>query len=189
MTDQGIKSRPIYAALRRDPSGRRHLYVSAGAEPPPPALCDGPLEGWSVGPPTAEGTRTPPEREGERRFRSASQLKATLARRLATERMGLRLYAEGPEDFLWDVFGIAQEHGLGRQEVFLKQAGTLARRVQCVHCKTLNEGVSTTIVRCAGCGANLFVRDHFSRRLSAFQGVKVDAEQPGDVPPAERAYP
>ena len=103
--------------------------------------------------------------------------------------MGLRLYAEGPEDFLWDVFGIAQDHGLGRSEVFLKQSGTLARRVQCVHCKTFNEGVTTTIVRCAGCGANLFVRDHFSRRLSAFQGVKIDAEQPGDVPQAERAYP
>ena len=28
----------------------------------------------------------------------------------------------------------------------------------------------------------LFVRDHFSRRLGAFQGVCIDAETPGDVP-------
>lgn len=189
MTDQGIKSRPVYAALRRDPSGRRHLYVSAGSEAPPAALNEGSLESWTVAPATAEGTLARPAGEGERRFRSASHLMATLARRLAHERMGLRLYVEGPEDFLWDVHGIAQSHGLGRQEVFLKQSGTLARRVQCVHCKTFNGDVATTIVRCAGCGANLFVRDHFSRRLSAFQGVKIDAEQPGDVPPAERAYP
>lgn len=189
MTDQGIKSRPIYAALQRDSSGRRHLYISAGSGPPPEALGPDGLESWTVAPTSCEGTLRRPGREGERRFRSARQLMETLERRLASERMGLRLYAEGPEDFLWDVYGIAQAQGLGRQEVFLKQSGSLARRVQCVHCKTFNEGVTTTIVRCAGCGANLFVRDHFSRRLSAFQGVKVDAEQPGDVPQAERAYP
>lgn len=189
MIDQGIKSRPTYEALRRDPTGRRHLYLCAGEGPAPDALSDGPLESWTVAPAAAEGTLRRPQDEGERRFRSSRQLLDTLGRRLASERMGLRLYAEGPEDFLWDVFGIAQDHGLGRSEVFLKQSGTLARRVQCVHCKTFNEGVTTTIVRCAGCGANLFVRDHFSRRLSAFQGVKIDAEQPGDVPQAERAYP
>ena len=37
---------------------------------------------------------------------------------------------------------------------------------------------------CPGCGRSLFVRDHFSRRLGAFQGVCVDAETPGDVPEA-----
>ncbi|MGX5773844.1 dimethylamine monooxygenase subunit DmmA family protein [Methylorubrum zatmanii] len=189
MTDQGIKSRPIYATLHRDSSGRRHLYVSAGSGPPPDALAQDDLESWTVAPTTCEGTLPRPEGAGERRFRSTRHLMETLGRRLAGERMGLRLYVEGPEDFLWDVYGVAQAHGLGRQEIFLKQSGTLARRVQCVHCKTFNEGVTTTIVRCAGCGANLFVRDHFSRRLSAFQGVKIDAEQPGDVPKAERAYP
>ena len=35
---------------------------------------------------------------------------------------------------------------------------------------------------CPGCGRALFVRDHFSRRLGAFQGVCIDAETPGEVP-------
>jgi dimethylamine monooxygenase subunit C len=35
---------------------------------------------------------------------------------------------------------------------------------------------------------NLFVRDHYSRRLGAFQGVCVDAEVPGDVPAVEDLY-
>ena len=33
MIDQGIKSRPTYEALRRDPTGRRHLYLCAGEGP------------------------------------------------------------------------------------------------------------------------------------------------------------
>lgn len=50
------------------------------------------------------------------------------------------------------------------------------------------EGVTTSIVTCTGCGAPLFVRDHFSRRLAAFMGVQVDAEVPGEVPEAEELY-
>jgi hypothetical protein len=34
----------------------------------------------------------------------------------------------------------------------------------------------------------LLVRDHYSRRLAAFQGVCIDAEVPGDVPPVEEAF-
>jgi hypothetical protein len=47
------------------------------------------------------------------------------------------------------------------------------------------EGARMTIITCPGCGASLFVRDHFSRRLAAFMGVKVDAEVPGDIPVPE----
>jgi hypothetical protein len=33
------------------------------------------------------------------------------------------------------------------------------------------------------------VRDHYSRRIGAFQGVNVDAEVPGNVPPTQELYP
>jgi hypothetical protein len=36
---------------------------------------------------------------------------------------------------------------------------------------------------------NLLVRDHYSRRLGAFQGVCIDAEVPGELPPAEEIFP
>jgi hypothetical protein len=42
--------------------------------------------------------------------------------------------------------------------------------------------VKTNIVKCAHCGTNLLVRDHYSKRLAAFQGVCVDAEVPGELP-------
>jgi hypothetical protein len=44
------------------------------------------------------------------------------------------------------------------------------------------DDVKETIAVCPGCGSSLQVRDHFSRRLAAFMGVKVDAETPGNIP-------
>ena len=54
--------------------------------------------------------------------------------------------------------------------------------MQCVHCKGITEDVTTDPFQCAHCGLHLFVRDHYSRRMAAFQGVRVDAEDPGNVP-------
>ena len=102
--------------------------------------------------------------------------------------MGFRLYAIGTEPFLWTVSNLAQEAGLTREEVRLFARGSAARRVFCNHCRTITPGVTTNIVLCSGCGASLFVRDHFSRRLNAFAGVQVDAEVPGEVPPLEILY-
>ena len=79
--------------------------------------------------------------------------------------------------------------GLSAPEIHLTHVGSLRRRVICVHCRTVTEDVTTSIVVCLGCAAHLFVRDHFSRRLGGFQGVQVDAEVPGEVPAAEQAYP
>lgn len=190
MGDQGIKSRPIYDPLRIDPSGLRHLLVvDAPSYPVEPLAAEAAeLEVWTVVPRDCESVIGAFAQKGRRNFRSSQHLLERLVRRLANERMGLRLYAAGREGFLWDVFGAAQRAGMGKQEVFLSHQGSKARRVLCVHCRTFNDGVSTTIVRCGGCGAHLFVRDHFSRRLSAVMGVKVYAEVPGDVPPAEQAY-
>lgn len=190
MIDQGIKSRPVYERLKIDSTGLRHLLVTDAAaflSDPFVAGAQG-LEVWSVGSREAEGVTARPMTEKGRNFRSVQQMLDRLAKRLEHEQMGLRLYAAGQEGFLWDVHGIAQRAGMGKREIFLTHFGSQARRVHCVHCQTFNERVTTTIVRCDGCGANLFVRDHFSRRLSAFMGVKVDAEVPGDVPSAERAY-
>ncbi|MBB2965028.1 dimethylamine monooxygenase subunit DmmA family protein [Methylobacterium sp. R2-1] len=192
MIDQGIKSRPQYEPLRLDPTGKRHLLLVAEPDHRPEGFeTKAPtIETWIVVPRDAEGAAgiPLPGEDGPRRFRSLRQMLDCLGPRLAQERMGLRLYATGREDFLWDVDGIARRAGMGKGEVQLSHAGSLARRVYCVHCRTYNEGVTMTIARCEGCGAHLFVRDHFSRRLSAFMGVKVDAEVPGDVPSAEQAY-
>ncbi len=114
---------------------------------------------------------------------------ANLRHRLRRAPVGLRLYAIGTEAFLWDVHNLSREAGLGQGEIFLTHAGSLRRRVYCTHCKTMNEDVTTSVVACVGCGAALFVRDHFSRRLAAFMGVAVNAENPVELPETEVLYP
>jgi hypothetical protein len=194
MSDQGIKSRPKYQPIAPDPAGRHHLLVIEGAEVPAGALAAGvsasAFEVWTVAHRSAiPGAPVMEEAAGAvRSFRAVPHLLSALEERLGRERMGLRLYGAGTEPFLWDVFGIAQAAGLGRQEAAFAHVGTKARRIFCVHCRSVMEGVTTSIATCSGCGAALFVRDHFSRRLAAFMGVQVDAEVPGEVPEAEELY-
>lgn len=195
-----IKSRPVYRPLALDPSGARHLLLADRPGLPPDAVSGAAALGatgaeiWTLaadsralaGPAVhaaSDGLRV------RRAFRSRVLMLERLAHRLAAERMGLRLYAIGTEDFLWDVRNLAAAHGMGAEEVHLTHHGSRRRRVICVHCRTVTNGVTTTIVTCGGCGAQLFVRDHFSRLLGGFQGVQVDAEAPGEVPAAEIAYP
>ncbi len=56
-------------------------------------------------------------------------------------------------------------------------------------CKGFTENVTTSPVRCSHCGLNFCVRDHYSRRLGAFQGVCIDAEVPGEAPAPEEIFP
>jgi hypothetical protein len=182
------KSRPLYRALRLDACARAHLVVTDLADAP--AL--GELSGAQLDICTVKtiAPGIPAPRHGHiRAFRAAAELLAYLAHRLRGEAVGLRLYAVGSEAFIWDARNIGLAAGLAEAEIQTVQAGSLRRRVYCTHCKTMTEDVTTGIVACRGCGAALLVRDHFSRRLAAFMGVKVDAEVPGEVPAAAVMYP
>ena len=195
MLIQGIKSRPCYEPLRWDATGTRHLLLIDQETIPAGAIAEdssmlASIERWSV-------TRldTDPHAQGDnqhssmRRFQSKEHLLSQLPARLKNEIMGLRLYVIGTEDFLWDIAGVARQAGLGEQEIHLTHAGSKRRRVYCAHCRALNQDITKNICVCTGCGAHLFVRDHFSRRLAAYMGVQVDAEVPGMLPPIEEIYP
>ncbi|VVN34135.1 hypothetical protein PS645_04990 [Pseudomonas fluorescens] len=99
--------------------------------------------------------------------------------------MGTRLYLAGSESFLGSAMQVATHFDLNRDEVLREHSGTLVRRVWCVHCDTYTENVTQRVYVCPGCGVTLVVRDHYSRRLAAFQAVKADAEVPGELPEAE----
>jgi len=192
MSDQAIRSRPVYAPISRDPAGRSHLLLLACRQVPASALAEGVSvtdfdERWAI---EAHSKAIPPALPGEtvHGFRSASHMMIALRRRLAQEHMGFRLYAIGTESFLWEVAGAAGTAGMGRQEYRLFAAGSAARRLFCVHCRTVTEGVTANLATCSGCGAQLFVRDHFSKRLNAFMGFQIDAEVPGETIPVEELY-
>lgn len=196
-----IKSRPVYERLSLDPAGRRHLVL--GDAPRPLAeVIDGtdgttaPLGYWTVaatsgvdGQPALQPAFGNAAGLEQRAFRAVPHLLDRLSHRLARETVGLRLYAVGEEGFIWDVARLAREAGMETAECRTAHAGSLRRRVFCVHCKTLTEGATTSLKACDGCGAPLVVRDHFSRTHAAFMGVQADAEAPGELPPVEEIFP
>jgi len=182
-------NRPRYTPIAPDLRGRAHLLVAdhldVGADvfAPGVTLADYP-ERWGI----VAHARVLPEPlpgVGVKHFRSAAHLLALLRHRLAAETMGLRIYAVGREPFVWDVAQAATEAGMGRDEMQLFATGQPVRRVSCVHCRHINQDVTTTLVTCAGCGVTLSVRDHFSRAHNTWMGVQCDAEIPGELPAVE----
>lgn len=112
-----------------------------------------------------------------------------LRKLLAEATMTTQLYLAGTEGLIGKVIAEALAAGLHPDAIQSEHRGPVARRMQCVHCKGMTEEVTTDPFTCAHCGLTLFVRDHFSRRLGAFQGVCVDAEAPGDIPPTKEIAP
>ncbi|MCV2871980.1 hypothetical protein OEZ71_06695 [Defluviimonas sp. WL0050] len=111
-----------------------------------------------------------------------------IQRVLSDAHMGLQIYLAGTEGLMGRAMSAALAAGLPLAAIQTEHRGSVARRMQCVHCKGITEDVTTDPFVCAHCGLNLFVRDHFSRRIGAYQGVCVDAEDPGEVPPQKELY-
>jgi hypothetical protein len=107
---------------------------------------------------------------------------AALGEKLFRSQMGTRVYAAGSEPLIGSAVQRAMRFGIDHRSMRTEHRGSLKRRVQCVHCKGMIEDVTVSPVQCTHCGLFLTVRDHYSRRLAAFQGVRVDAEVPGDIP-------
>ncbi len=106
-----------------------------------------------------------------------------LRRVLQDAHMGMQIYLAGTEGLMGQGQSEVMAAGLPHDAVQMEHRGPTLRRVQCVHCKGITENVATDPFECTHCGLNLFVRDHYSRRIAAFQGVNIDAEEPGNVPP------
>jgi predicted RNA-binding Zn-ribbon protein involved in translation (DUF1610 family) len=194
------KSRPVYAGLKIDPHARQHLFALEGEGIH--ALLD---QAATLEPgilarahvlcvPHGSDTTAPEARLralGLRDFWQAPTIPTLLPRltaQLAGARMGLRLYAAGTEGFIAQVVQVAMQLEIDPASIRTEHRGSLARRVQCVHCKGITEAVRESPFPCSHCGLVLLVRDHYSRRIGAFQGVNVDAEAPGTAPAPEELY-
>jgi predicted RNA-binding Zn-ribbon protein involved in translation (DUF1610 family) len=196
-----IKSRPVYRGLAIQPHARRHLFALEGegalalAEQ---ATLAGPsfLESSSIlyvahgSQPRAHGAMLQNLRPQD--FWEAPTVPTLLTRlraTLATATMGTRLYVAGTEGFIGQAMQVAMELGVDPGSIITEHRGSLARRVQCVHCKGITENVTLSPFPCGHCGLALLVRDHYSRRIGAFQGVNIDAEAPGTAPPPQELFP
>ena len=192
---KSILSRPVYGTLQAR-VGKAHLMVAdaEGAE----ALLDLAQTGPELMPKAhiiyiPKGTDFAARLEAlapAQLYIAPSFAAATprLQKALADAHMGVQIYMAGTEGLIGQVMQAAITAGYPASAIQSEHRGSIARRVQCVHCKGITEDVATDPFVCSHCGLNLFVRDHYSRRIAAFQGVCIDAEDPGQVPPAKELY-
>ena len=194
---KSIATRPIYGTLEAR-SGKAHLMVAdaLGAE----AILD--LAGTDselmakshiiyIPKDTGDTYTTQLEALGAAQLYvgpSYEAAKARLLRVLADAHMGLQIYLAGTEGLMGQVMMEAATAGIPHAAIQTEHRGSVARRMQCVHCKGITEDVITDPFQCSHCGLSLYVRDHYSRRIAAFQGVCVDAEDPGNVPASVGLY-
>lgn len=189
-----IRSRPVYAPLEPRP-GKAHVIVAddEGALAVSEMLekannrseilaaahvmyCPGP---------TGADLSARLEALGAAQFFRAPTIPALLPRLvrvLSDAHMTTQFYLAGTEGLIGQAEREIMGTGFPFASIQKEHRGSTLRRVQCVHCKGITENVATDPFRCSHCGLNLFVRDHYSRRMAAFQGVNIDAEDPGQVP-------
>ena len=190
---QSIRSRPVYGTLvPRD--GSAHLLVADahGAE----AILDVATPDMMT---AAHIIYIPKGESFEDQLRalnpasfyagpSYSAAEMRLHKALSDAKMGLQVYLAGTEGLMGQAQNAAMSAGIPHTAIQTEHRGSIARRMQCVHCKGITGDVETDPFVCAHCGLNLFVRDHYSRRLAAYQGVCIDAEDPGNVPTPKGIY-
>lgn len=197
-----IKTRPVYGILEPHP-GSAHLMVADGEGGG--AILDlfAKAEGTGIDlrstghiiyvkSPNGTDMGADLARLGVASFHHGPSLAAAMSRirkALADAHMGLQIYLAGTEGLIGVVQSEAMKVGYPHDGVHTEHRGSLARRVQCVHCKGITENVTTDPMVCSHCGLHLFVRDHYSRRIAAFQGVNIDAEDPGQIPELVEKFP
>jgi hypothetical protein len=197
----GIKSRPVYGGLKIEAHARRHLFALEGEGAL--ALVD---LAKAAGPEflkhadilyVASGSKAEDHDRklaalGADTFWLAPTIPVLLNRlnvMLGQAHMGTHIYLAGTEGFIGQAQQVAMNHGVDPASLHTEHRGSAARRVQCVHCKGITDNVTTSPYSCTHCGLSLLVRDHYSRRLGAFQGVCIDAEEPGTAPKPEELFP
>ena len=192
-----IKSRPVYGELAPRP-GNHHLVIAdgEGAEAVAALFAAAPgmaAQAHVLYTPGPNGTDLWPLIAGlgaaqAQRAASVPTLLFRLARVLLDAKAGTQVYLAGSEGLMGQAERDLMAVGFPHQDIQKEHRGSTARRVQCVHCKGVTENVKTDPFQCSHCGLHLFVRDHYSRRLAAFQGVCIDAEEPGNIPPAVEKF-
>ncbi|GAB3216494.1 dimethylamine monooxygenase subunit DmmA family protein [Mycolicibacterium hippocampi] len=105
--------------------------------------------------------------------------RAALLADLAHARVGWRLMIAGPADACLKVRALAMETGIADDEMTVASTDVASRSVQCVHCRTVTSAAVELedVLACSGCGRNLLVYYHVSRRQGAHLGFMVDAEE------------
>ena len=106
------------------------------------------------------------------------QARAALIADLADARVGWRLMMAGPAHSCLRLRALAIALGVADDEMTVASTEVTSRSVQCAHCRTVTCASVELgeVLPCSGCGRNLLVHHHVSRRLGAHLGFVADAE-------------
>lgn len=195
-----IKSRPVYGVLEPRP-GAMHLIIAdgEGAEAVAEMFAKAPDAAamlakshilYTAGPNGTDAWDRVAALGAAQAQHAASvpTLLFRLARVLQNTPMGAQIYLTGSEGLMGQAERDIMVLGFPHVDIQKEHRGSTVRRVQCVHCKGITENVKTDPFQCSHCGLHLYVRDHYSRRIAAFQGVNIDAEDKGLIPAAVERF-
>ncbi len=183
-------SRPLYSGLEPDPHAKSHLIAAQGhgasalielfRKAPPGFAANASL----LYVPSSAGSDSSSDglhRLGARIVKLLPDVPSLLrefAWLLDQATMGTTIYVSGSESFIGEVAQLAGTYGISFHLLRTEHCGSDGKRVQCVHCKFIEQQPVADTVICSQCKVRLFVRDHYSHRLNAYMGVSVDAEVP-----------
>lgn len=107
------------------------------------------------------------------------QARAALLADVTQARVGWRLMLAGPADACLRLRAAAMESGTADDEMTVATTDVGLRTVQCAHCRTVTSAAVELeeVLTCRGCGRNLLVYYHVSRRQGAHLGFMIDAEE------------
>ena len=190
---ESIRSRPVYGTLQAQ-VGKSHLMIADahGAEAILEIAAKAPtLMAQSHIIYIPKGTQFGLQIQAlkpAQYYEGPSYAAAVSVNLLQTQLGSLQIYLSGTEGLIGQAQNEVMQAGFDYTAIQTEHRGSVARRMQCVHCKGITEDVISDPFVCSHCGLNLFVRDHYSRRLAAFQGVCIDAEDPGNIPDSVELY-
>lgn len=145
----------LFAECAPSPAGTVRV-VGLFAGPIPSAALTGPFTVWE---------------------QEIGRVKERVEKLLAASGMSTHLYIAGSEDLIAAVTKGAVKAGLAPGSISADRRGPTHRTAQCVHCKTIQTGVSHRAYKCPGCARVVVVRDHYARRIGAYQALMLE---PGD---------
>nr|WP_133995978.1 dimethylamine monooxygenase subunit DmmA family protein [Streptomyces sp. 846.5] len=110
--------------------------------------------------------------------RADEELLAALREQLRTALVGWRLMLAGPEAEVLPARSEALMHGAVPAEIRVHVTSARRKRVHCPHCQqvTATDRAVDESVRCGGCGRELAIYHHVSRRTGTYLGFMADAE-------------
>jgi hypothetical protein len=105
-----------------------------------------------------------------------ASLVAAMREKLLSTTMETHLYIAAEHAFLGRIAEAAYACGIAAQSLTAETCGPSTRSAQCAHCKHVAK-VDRRAYVCPACHLTLSVRDHYSKRIGAYQAVIVTAPE------------